>query len=71
MLDEVWDTIFDIESDRVRDEAMISAVDMMSITGSLEEAKEWAKRITNEDKKNEIIKKIDEKIESQKRLLPR
>ncbi|MDR2345754.1 MAG: hypothetical protein LBE18_06780 [Planctomycetaceae bacterium] len=63
-LDDVWSTIHDIEDDTLRDDAIVVAIEMMSITGELEESKDWADFISDKNKKNEIIKKIETKIES-------
>ncbi|MDR2171589.1 MAG: hypothetical protein LBP59_15715 [Planctomycetaceae bacterium] len=65
-LDEVWSTIHDIDDDLIRDDAIITAVDMLCITGSYDEAKGWTDFIKNVDKKNNTIKKIETKIEAAK-----
>ncbi|MDR2642884.1 MAG: hypothetical protein LBC74_08820 [Planctomycetaceae bacterium] len=69
-LDEVWSTIHDIENDSLRDDAIIAAIDMLCITGSLEDAKNWADFINNADKKKDAVKKIDTKTEAQKKQTP-
>ncbi|MDR0391849.1 MAG: hypothetical protein LBH59_08080 [Planctomycetaceae bacterium] len=66
-LDEIWSTIHDIEDDSLRDDAIISAIDMFCITGLLEDAQEWATFIKNTGKKNESIKKINARTETLKK----
>jgi hypothetical protein len=68
-LDEIWSTIHDIENDSLRDDAIIAVVDMLCITGSLEEAKDWADFINSTDKKNNTLKKINTKSESLKKQI--
>jgi hypothetical protein len=63
-LDDVLSTIHEIEDDNIRDDAIITAIDMLNITGSQEEAKNWTELINNKNKKIETIKKIQTKAES-------
>jgi hypothetical protein len=68
-LDEVWSTIHDINDDELRDNAIIAAVNMLCLMGSLDEANDWADFISNAEKKKDTIKKIKTKSKESKKQI--
>ncbi|MDR1142000.1 MAG: hypothetical protein LBL62_09930, partial [Planctomycetaceae bacterium] len=55
-LEEVWETIEDIDPGNERDDALVAVIDMMIITCSPEDIEAWAEEIIDPTKKNTILK---------------
>jgi hypothetical protein len=59
-LEDVWETIEDIDSENERDDALVAVIDMMIITRSPEDIEAWADEIIDPIKKNTVLKKINQ-----------
>jgi hypothetical protein len=57
-LEDVWETIEDIDPGKERDDALVAVIDMMIITHSQEDIKAWAEEIADPTKKNSVLKKL-------------
>lgn len=57
-LEDVWETIEDIDSEEERDDALVAVIDMMIITRSQEDIEAWADEIVDPAKKNSVLKKL-------------
>ncbi|MDR0337776.1 MAG: hypothetical protein LBI18_11865 [Planctomycetaceae bacterium] len=58
-LEEVWETIEDIDPGNERDDALVAVIDMMIITRSTEDIEAWANEILDTTKKNTVLKKLN------------
>ncbi|MDR2440261.1 MAG: hypothetical protein LBE12_12955 [Planctomycetaceae bacterium] len=59
-LEDVWETIEDIDPGNERDDALIAVIDMMMITRSPEDIEAWAEEIIDPIKKNNVLKKLNQ-----------
>ncbi|MDR2757670.1 MAG: hypothetical protein LBC20_18420 [Planctomycetaceae bacterium] len=59
-LEEVWETIEEIDPGNERDDALVSVIDMMIITRSSEDIEAWAEEIIDPVKKNTVLKKLNQ-----------
>ncbi|MDR2704645.1 MAG: hypothetical protein LBC02_02595 [Planctomycetaceae bacterium] len=57
-LEDVWETIEDIDPGEERDNALVAVIDMMIITHSPEDIEAWAEEIVDPMKKNSVLKKL-------------
>jgi hypothetical protein len=57
-LEDVWETIEDIDPGEERDNALVAVIDMMIITHSPEDIEAWAEEIVDPTKKNSVLKKL-------------
>jgi hypothetical protein len=58
-LEDVWETIEDIDSENERDDALVAVIDMMIITHSPEDIEAWAEEIIDPIKKDTVLKKLN------------
>lgn len=57
-LEEVWDTILDIDEGPVRDDALVATVEMMISTGATEDAEAWIEEISDPMKRQAALRKL-------------
>lgn len=57
-LEDVWETIEDIDPGEERDNALVAVIDMMIITHSPENIEAWAEEIVDPAKKDTVLKKL-------------
>jgi len=59
-LEDVWETIEDIDPGSDRDDALIAAIEMMTVTRSGEDIQAWVEEINDPVKKNSVLKSINQ-----------
>ncbi|MDR1962721.1 MAG: hypothetical protein LBQ50_02970 [Planctomycetaceae bacterium] len=58
-LEDVWETIEEIDPGNERDDALVTVIDMMMITRSTEDIEAWAEEIIDPIKKNSVLEKLN------------